>query len=897
MTVSSTTTKNSYSGNGSNDTFAYGFKIFDDDDITVIIRTDATGTETVKTKTTHYTVTNVGNASGGNVVFTSGNIPASGETVVLRRTSAQTQTTDYVANDPFPAATHEDALDKLTFLAQEQQEELDRAIKISRTNTMTSTEFTVGATDRANKILAFDSSGEIQVTQEIGTFRGNWAASTAYEVRDLVKDTSTNNIFIVNAAHTSSGAQPLTTNANSAKYDLIVDAAAAATSATAAASSATAAASSASAASTSASNASTSASTASTQATNSANSATASASSATAAAASAASAAASFDAFDDIYLGAKSSAPSVDNDGDALTTGDLYFDTGDNELYIWNGSAWQAASPNIVADTTPQLGGNLDVQTNSIVSTSSRDINIFPDGTGTVVINTDLDVDNININGNTISSTDTNGNINLAPNGTGVVALSSTDLTFGDNDKAVFGAGNDLQIYHDTNNSYIDEQGTGNLLIRGTQIQLKASDGTSYAEFNDSGASNLRYSGDLKLATTSSGIDVTGTVAAETSSTGEFNALVIHQATNTSGDEARIQFKRTTDAGSDREVAAIVADRAGGNDTALVFETNTDGSDGATERVRITQDGKVGIGDANPSNTLHVKGDGVRLQNSSDTDALHLFEYNGSNHAEIALYDAGGNNTVKLSTSAVSFFTGQALLVGKTSADQTGTGCVFARNSNSFFGADTSVPLLINRNSNDGTLMQFRQADTTEGTITVSGTTVSFNGGHLARFSRLTDGSRPSTLLKGTVMSNLDEMIVWSHDDLLWTEDDELPDGVSVGDVRRAAHTEDNEQLNHTKVSDTEGDIDVAGVFVAWDDDDDDFEDFHLAMTGDMVIRIAQGTTVARGDLLMSAGDGTAKPQGDDIVRSKTIAKVTSTTVSHTYDDGSYLVPCVLMAC
>ena len=73
--------------------------------------------------------------------------------------------------------------------------------------------------------------------------------------------------------------------------------------------------------------------------------------------------------------------------------------------------------------------------------------------------------------------------------------------------------------------------------------------------------------------------------------------------------------------------------------------------------------------------------------------------------------------------------------------------------------------------------------------------------------------------------------------------------------------------------------------------------DMNVAMTGDMVIRIAQGTTVARGDLLMSAGDGTAKPQGDDIVRSKTIAKVTSTNVSHTYDDNSYLVPCVLMAC
>jgi len=109
--------------------------------------------------------------------------------------------------------------------------------------------------------------------------------------------------------------------------------------------------------------------------------------------------------------------------------------------------------------------------------------------------------------------------------------------------------------------------------------------------------------------------------------------------------------------------------------------------------------------------------------------------------------------------------------------------------------------------------------------------------------------------------------------------------------------TEDNEQLNCMAVSSVEGDANVAGVFVGWDDDNDGYNDMNIAMTGDMVIRIAQGTTVARGDLLMSAGDGTAKPQGDDIVRSKTIAKVTSTNVSRTYDDGSYLVPCVLMAC
>ena len=126
-------------------------------------------------------------------------------------------------------------------IAQQLQEELDRSLKISRTNTMTSTEFTTSATDRANKTLSFDSTGELTITTAIGTSRGNWAASTAYAERDIVKDTSTNNIFLVNTAHTSSGAQPLTTNANSAKYTLLVDAASATTSATNAANSATAA--------------------------------------------------------------------------------------------------------------------------------------------------------------------------------------------------------------------------------------------------------------------------------------------------------------------------------------------------------------------------------------------------------------------------------------------------------------------------------------------------------------------------------------------------------------------------------------------------------------------------------------------------------------------------------
>lgn len=220
MTVSSATNKVTYSGNGSTTVFAYTFKIFDQDDLTVILRS-ATGTETTQTITTHYSVSGVGNTGGGNV--TMGTAPASGTTLTILREQPLTQGLDLVANDAFPAASMEDALDKLTMQMQRINEEIDRSIKASKTNTISSTEFTDSATDRASKVLAFDASGNLTVSQELGTFKGNWAASTAYVLRDLVKDTSTNNIFICTTAHTSSGSQPLTTNTDASKWSLLVD--------------------------------------------------------------------------------------------------------------------------------------------------------------------------------------------------------------------------------------------------------------------------------------------------------------------------------------------------------------------------------------------------------------------------------------------------------------------------------------------------------------------------------------------------------------------------------------------------------------------------------------------------------------------------------------------------
>ena len=104
---------------------------------------------------------------------------------------------------------------------------------------------------------------------------------------------------------------------------------------------------------------------------------------------SAAAAAASYDDFDDRYLGAKASAPTVDNDGDALVTGALYWNSTSDELYVWNGSAWEQGSftagsllANVVEDTTPQLGGDLDLNGNNITGTGNIDgRDVSADGT------------------------------------------------------------------------------------------------------------------------------------------------------------------------------------------------------------------------------------------------------------------------------------------------------------------------------------------------------------------------------------------------------------------------------------------------------------------------------------------------------------------------------------
>ena len=218
--------------------------------------------------------------------------------------------------------------------------------------------------------------------------------------------------------------------------------------------SATAASASAAAAATSEANASVSAANAATSETNAANSATA--------------AAASYDDFDDRYLGAKSSAPSVDNDGDALVTGALYWDTTSNELYVWSGTAWDQGTfttgsflANLVEDTTPQLGGDLD--------TNGKHIK-FPDGSITAAPNTNI-------------------------------------LSFGNSD--------DMKLWHQGGVNYI--QGSQAISIQASDIYLRKGNYSTYetmASFVGDGAVNLFYNNVYKFGTTSTGIDVSGDVTA-----------------------------------------------------------------------------------------------------------------------------------------------------------------------------------------------------------------------------------------------------------------------------------------------------------------------------------------------------------------------------------------------
>ena len=199
------------------------------------------------------------------------------------------------------------------------------------------------------------------------TLGANKITSTATPATD---DTLTRKGYVDSILGSATDAATSAAAAASSATDAANSASAASTSASNASTSETNAATSASNASTSASNASTSASAASSSATSASNSATAAATSASNASTSEANAAASYDSFDDRYLGAKASAPTLDNDGDALITGALYFNSTSSNMFVWTGSAWQDVDPSVNSVTKTGDTGSAEMPTGT---TAQRD--------------------------------------------------------------------------------------------------------------------------------------------------------------------------------------------------------------------------------------------------------------------------------------------------------------------------------------------------------------------------------------------------------------------------------------------------------------------------------------------------------------------------------------------
>lgn len=335
---------------------------------------------------------------------------------------------------------------------------------------------------------------------------------------------------------------------------------------------------------------------------------------------------------------------------------------------------------------------------------------------------------------------------------------------------------------------------------------------------------------------------------------------------------------------------------SGGGSAGSSYIANTAGADlyfqqsiGGTVNAVIKSNGNFGIGTSSPNYTLDVNGvinsnTGINIlgtnnailtlnRSSSAQYGFVRLGTGGTYYWRVGLQSDGTNDYGFADDSNIvkaRFTTSGSLCIGKASYDNSVAGISLtsvAEGSIGSFVTNGGPGVLINRLSSDGDLVVFRQDGNTEGTISVSGSTVSYNSFLGSHWSQLKDNLKPE-ILKGTVLEAIDELCTWEN--------------------------ENNDRLAKIKISDTIESKNVYGIFLDWDNDDTENNDMFVAAVGAGYIRINSSEKISMGDLLQSNGDGTAKVQSDDIMRSSTIAKVVSTKKIETYEDGSYLIAATL---
>ena len=363
--ISNVTRRQVYSpsGTGGAGPYSFTFEILANTDIAVY------KDDTLLTLTTHYTVTINSNGTGSVTITAAGLAlsPTSPTQYAIIGNRTIQRTTDFTTGGDFFANTINDELDQQTIFAQQNAEGLARALTAPQTDPTSINMTLPSKANRALKTLSFDADGnptpgvsaaDVANAATYATNAANSATAAASSASSASSSASAASASAstastqasnastsaTNASNSASSASTSATNAAASASTASTQASNASTSASNAASSASAASTSAANAATSATNASNSASTATTQASNAATSASSASTSATSAANSAAAAASALDSFDDRYLGTKSSDPTLDNDGNALVAGALYFSTTQNVMKVYDGASWITAT-------------------------------------------------------------------------------------------------------------------------------------------------------------------------------------------------------------------------------------------------------------------------------------------------------------------------------------------------------------------------------------------------------------------------------------------------------------------------------------------------------------------------------------------------------------------------